>query len=35
MIDHIEFWHPEEFDKYLHGQSERYEDVAAQVMMKD
>ncbi len=32
MIDHIEFWQPEEFDKYLSGQSESYEDVAAKVM---
>lgn len=32
MIDHIEFWRPEEFEKYLHGQSESYEDVAAKVM---
>ena len=32
MIDHIEFWQPEEFDKYLSGQAESYEDVAAKVM---
>ncbi|MCS6808127.1 MAG: division/cell wall cluster transcriptional repressor MraZ [Bacteroidota bacterium] len=32
MIDHIEFWRPEEFDNYLHGQPESYEDVAAKVM---
>ncbi len=34
MIDHIEFWQPEEFDKYLNAQAESYEDVAAQVMLK-
>ena len=34
MIDHIEFWNPEEFDKYLVGHSESYEEVAAQVMGK-
>jgi MraZ protein len=35
MIDHIELWQPEEFDKYLNGQAESYEDVAAKVMTKD
>jgi MraZ protein len=35
MIDHIEFWQPEEFDKYLNAQTESYEDVAAKVMTKD
>jgi MraZ protein len=34
MIDHIEFWNPEEFDKYLGGHTESYEEVAAQVMGK-
>lgn len=33
MVDHIEFWNPEEFDKYLGGYSESYEDVAAKVMV--
>lgn len=32
MIDHIEFWNPDEFEKYLAGQAESYEDVAAKVM---
>ena len=32
MIDHIEFWQPEEFEKYCNGQSESYEEVAAKVM---
>lgn len=35
MIDHIEFWQPEEFERYMGGQSESYEDVAARVMTKD
>ncbi len=34
MIDHIEFWNPEEFEKYLSGHTESYEEVAAQVMGK-
>ncbi|MFN8361864.1 MAG: division/cell wall cluster transcriptional repressor MraZ [Candidatus Kapaibacterium sp.] len=34
MIDHIEFWNPEEFDRYISTYSESYEDVAAQVMKK-
>lgn len=33
MIDHIEFWNPDEFEKYLGGQTESYEDVAAKVMV--
>lgn len=33
MIDHIEFWNPDEFEKYLGGQAESYEDVAAKVMV--
>ncbi len=32
MIDHIEFWDPQEFETYLGGQSESYNDVAAKVM---
>ncbi len=32
MIDHIEFWQPEEFDTYLERQLESYEEVAAKVM---
>jgi MraZ protein len=35
MIDHIELWQPEEFEKYLSGQAESYEDVAAKVMTKE
>mgnify|MGYP001014872173 FL=1 len=34
MIDHIEFWNPEEFDRYISTYNESYEDVAAQVMKK-
>lgn len=33
MIDHVEFWNPEEFENYLNGQAESYEDVAAKVMV--
>ncbi|MFP4529448.1 MAG: division/cell wall cluster transcriptional repressor MraZ [Candidatus Kapaibacterium sp.] len=32
MVDHIEFWSPEEFESYLSGHDESYEDVAAKVM---
>ncbi|MFP4368882.1 MAG: division/cell wall cluster transcriptional repressor MraZ, partial [Candidatus Kapaibacterium sp.] len=32
MVDRIELWDPEEFDKYLSEHDESYEDVAAQVM---
>lgn len=32
MVDHIEFWNPEEFEKYLQGHEESYESVAATVM---
>ncbi len=31
-VDHIEFWDPDEFDKYLAGHEESYEEVAAKVM---
>ncbi len=34
MIDHIEFWNPEEFDRYISTYNESYENVAAQVMKK-
>jgi MraZ protein len=34
MIDHIEFWKPEEFDAYLQGHATSYEVVAATVMTK-
>ena len=32
MIDHIEFWDPNEFEKYLNAQDESFNDVAAEVM---
>jgi MraZ protein len=32
MIDHIEFWNPDEFDKYLNRYSESYESIAEKVM---
>jgi|TARA_B100000614_G_C14420917_1_gene441903 MraZ protein len=32
MGDHIEFWNPEVFEKYLDEHDESYEDVAAEVM---
>jgi MraZ protein len=32
MIDHIEFWQPEEFEKYLLSHAESYQDVASKVM---
>jgi MraZ protein len=32
MGDHIEFWNPEVFEKYLDKHDESYEDVAAEVM---
>jgi MraZ protein len=32
MVDHIEFWNPAEFENYLKGYDESYEDVAAKVM---
>lgn len=32
MIDHIEFWNPEEFERYMGSHQESYEDVAASVM---
>ena len=35
MVDHIEFWNPEVFDKYINGQSESYETVAGDVMGKE
>jgi len=34
MIDHIEFWNPEEFENYISNHDESYENVAAQVMRK-
>lgn len=34
MVDHIEFWNPDEFDKYLNSRDESYEEVAARVMVK-
>lgn len=30
--DHIELWQPEEYDRYLLGNEETYEDIAAKVM---
>lgn len=35
MADHIEFWNPEEFEKYLAGYEESYETVASTVMVID
>jgi MraZ protein len=32
--DHIEFWKPEEYEKYLAGHDESYEDIAAKVMVQ-
>lgn len=32
MVDHIEFWNPEEYDKYLDSHDESYEAVASKVM---
>ena len=32
MIDHIEFWNPDEFDRYMNSREESYEQVAAAVM---
>lgn len=32
MIDHIEFWNPDEFERYLNGQGDQYEQIAAKVM---
>jgi len=34
MGNHIEFWNPEEFDRYLASHDESYEDVASKVMTK-
>lgn len=34
MIDHIEFWNPDEFEKYLNGQDDSYEQIAAKVMQE-
>lgn len=35
MGDHIEFWNPVEFEKYLNNHDEPYEVVASKVMTKD
>lgn len=32
MVDHIEFWNPEEFERYLGASELSYESVAAEVM---
>jgi MraZ protein len=32
MIDHVELWNPEEFEKYIESHEESYEEVAAKVM---
>lgn len=32
MVDRIEFWNPENFEKYLSSSTESYESVAAMVM---
>ena len=32
MLDHIEFWNPEKFDKYMNGGDETYEQISAKVM---
>lgn len=34
MVDHIEFWNPDEYEKYLNSHEESYEAVAAKVMTK-
>ncbi len=34
MIDHIEFWSPDEFERYLTGQGDTYEQIAAKVMQE-
>ncbi len=34
MIDHIEFWNPEEFNRYIKANDASYEEVAAQVMKR-
>ncbi len=33
-MDHIEFWNPEEFDKFMKSKSEPYEVIAAKVMSR-
>ena len=33
MLDHLELWNPEEFDKYMNSIDESYEDVASKVMI--
>lgn len=32
MVDHIELWDPDTFDKYMNGFDESYEEVAQKVM---
>lgn len=34
MIDHIEFWDPDKFDKYMNTHSDTFEDVSRKVMVK-
>jgi MraZ protein len=34
MIDHIEFWQPEEFASYIGGHTQTYQEVSAHVMVK-
>ena len=34
VSDHIEFWNPEEYEKYLAGYNETYEEIAAKVMVQ-
>lgn len=34
MIDHIEFWNPDEFDRYMQSSDVPYEQVAASVMKR-
>jgi len=35
MIDHIELWNPDDFERYIESHDESYEDVAAKVMLSE
>lgn len=35
QLDHIEFWNPEEYEKYISGSDEPFETVAKEVMASD
>ncbi len=34
VLNHLEFWNPEQYDEYMRGHEESYEDVAEKVMTK-